>query len=301
MRVLISGATGLVGLAAAVALRAAGHTVERLVRPGSPPGGEPGGVRWNPTTGELDQAAAEGADAVIHLAGASIAAGRWSEARKAVLRASRVEATRGLVNGLGQLRRRPAALLCASAIGYYGDRGNEQLAEPSRPGTGFLSALACDWEAEAARAAALGMRVVMLRFGIVLSRAGGALPRMLLPFRLGLGGKLGGGGQWMSWITLPDVVGVLRATLEEERWQGPLNVVAPGAVTNAEFTRVLARVLRRPAIVPAPAFALRLVLGEMADALLLASQRVVPAKLEAGGYGFLHRELEAGLRAVLGR
>lgn len=301
MRILVSGASGLVGSAVAGALRGAGHTVDALVRPGINPQGGSRPVRWNPVSGELDRAAAEGADAVVNLAGASIAAGRWNEKRKKLLRTSRVEATRNLVTGLLQLERRPKVFVSASAMGYYGNRGDEMLTEESAPGEDFLSVLAQDWEKEAARAADFGIRAVMLRFGVILAPHGGALERMLLPFQLGLGGRLGSGRQWMSWLTLPEAVHLIRQAIENDDLSGPVNAVAPNPVTNAEFTRTLGKVLGRPTIFPAPAFALRLALGEMADALLLSSQRVVPLKLQARSYRFQHPELEGGLRVVLAR
>jgi len=297
MRVLIAGASGLVGSALAEALRGAGHTVARLVRPSKPL--HPGDVRWDPAAAELDRSAAEGADALVSLAGASIAAGRWNPERKKLLRASRVDATRNLVTALLQLHTRPQVFISASAVGYYGNRADEQLTEESAPGSDFLARLARDWEKEAARAADFGMRTVMLRFGVILAAHGGALERMLLPFRLGLGGRLGPGSQWMSWLTLPDAVGVIRYALDTPGVSGPVNAVAPNAVTNAEFTKVLGKVLRRPALFPAPAFALRLLLGEMAEALLLSSQCVVPKKLKDRRYRFQHSELEPALRALL--
>jgi len=298
VRILISGASGLVGTAATVALRAEGHAVAHFVRPGA--SADAGDVRWDPAAGTVDRDAMEGADAIIHLAGAGIGDGRWTEARKKVLRSSRVDSTRILVDAMATLRRKPRAFLAASATGYYGNRGDELLTESSANGSGFLAALARDWEAEASRADALGVRTVLLRFGVVLSLRGGALPRMLTPFKLGLGGRLGSGEQWMSWIALEDVMGVTRAALNDERFSGPVNLVAPNPARNVEFTRVLARVLRRPAILPAPVFALRLALGrEMADELLLASQRVQPQKLLASGYAFRLPELEPALRSAL--
>jgi uncharacterized protein (TIGR01777 family) len=297
MRVLIAGASGLVGSALAEALRGAGHTVARLVRPGKPL--HPGDVRWDPAAGELDRPAAEGADALVNLAGASIAAARWNPERKKLLRASRVDATRNLVTGILQLHTRPQVFISASAVGYYGNRGDERLTEESRPGDDFLARLARDWEKEAARAGDFGMRTVMLRFGVILATHGGAFERMLLPFRLGLGGRLGPGSQWMSWLTLPEAVGLIRYALDTLDVSGPVNAVAPNAVTNAEFTKVLGKVLRRPVLFPAPAFALRLLLGEMAEALLLSSQRVVPQKLKDCGYRFQHSELEPALGALL--
>jgi uncharacterized protein (TIGR01777 family) len=301
MKILVTGSTGLVGTALVGALAGAGHTVCRLVRPESAVrGGAKDGfdVPWNPATGELGGAAV-GADAVVNLAGASIAGGRWTAERKALLRSSRVDTTRNLVMALGKMNARPRVLVSASAIGYYGSRGDESLTEESSAGADFLASLAQEWEAEAVKAEALGIRVVRARIGIILARHGGALAKMMLPFKLGVGGRVGSGQQWMSWVTLEEVVGILRFALENGAVQGAVNVVAPGAVRNAEFTRELARALHRPALFPAPAFALRLALGEMADALLLSSQRVVPRKLEKLGYRFAYPNLASALAAVL--
>jgi len=297
MRILVSGASGLVGQALLPALRAEGHTAVRMVRPGGK--GSAGDVGWDPRSALVDASAMEGADAIVHLSGASIAAGRWSPGRKAVLRSSRVGSTRVLVDAVSQLRRKPRVFISASAIGYYGDRGSEILTEASHAGTDFLALLSRDWEAEAARAQLSGIRTVMLRFGIILSARGGALPRMLLPFQFGVGGRFGTGQQWMSWITLEDSVGIIRAVLSDERLTGPVNAVAPNPLQNAEFTRVVAAVLRRPAIFPAPAFALRLLLGEMADSLLLASQRVQPTRLLASNYPFRSDTFAPALRGLL--
>ncbi len=303
MKILVSGSSGLVGTALVDALLQEGHTVCRLARPqsarkpGVPQAAE---VRWDPRSGELDLPAAEGAQAVVHLAGASIAE-RWNDARRRVLRSSRVDATRQLVAALAKLARPPAVFVSASAIGYYGDRGDEELIEASAPGTDFLAVLARDWEAEAAGAERFGARVVLLRQGVVLAPHGGALPRMLLPFRLGLGGRLGSGKQWMSWLTLDEVIGIIRAALENASWRGPINAVAPNPVRNAEFTAILGRVLHRPTVFPAPAMALRLALGEMAQSLLLASQRVLPRKLQELEYSFQQPELKPALSALLHR
>jgi uncharacterized protein (TIGR01777 family) len=255
-------------------------------------------VAWNPATGELGGAAV-GADAVVNLAGASIADGRWSATRKAELRSSRIDTTRALVAALAKMNARPSVLVSATATGFYGNRGDELLTEESQPGTDYLSGLAREWEAEALKAEAIGIRVVLARFGIILARDGGALPRMVLPFRFFAGGKIGSGQQWMSWISLEDVVAVLQFALEKNEVRGPINVISTQPVQNAEFTKTLASVLHRPALFPAPAFALRLVLGEMADALLLSSQRVLPQKLENLGYRFLHADLKSALAAIL--
>ena len=303
MKILISGSSGFVGTALVEALGSEGHTVCRLARPQSAPaGGQPAvAVRWDPLAGELDSAAAQGAQAVVNLAGASIAEGRWNERRKRILRSSRVDTTRQLVSALARLSRPPQVFVSASAIGYYGDRGDEALTEQSAPGTDFLATLARDWEAEAGRAAQFGARVVTLRFGLILARHGGALPRMLLPFRLGLGGRMGSGKQWTSWLTLEEVIRILRYALATPALRGPVNAVAPHPVRNAEFTALLGSVLHRPTLFPAPAMALRLALGEMAEALLLSSQRVLPRKLGEAGYSFQHPELRTSLVALLGR
>jgi uncharacterized protein (TIGR01777 family) len=298
MKVLVSGSTGLVGAALTEFLRGEGHEVARLVRPG----GElrAGDVRWDPVRGDFHVAAAEGADAVVNLAGASIAAGRWSEKRKRVLRSSRVEATRHLVSALARLKQPPKTLVSASAIGYYGNRGEETLTEESPPGSDYLATLARDWEAAAARAEESGIRTVLLRFGVILAAQGGALAKMLTPFRLGAGGKIGSGQQWMSWLTLEEAIEVIRYALRTTSLRGPVNAVSPNPVQNAEFTRALGQTVHRPTIFPMPAFAARLAFGEMADALLLSSQRVVPRRLEGAGYRFLAPELSAALRSLLG-
>ena len=299
MKVLISGGSGLVGAALTSALRTDGHTVCCLVRPGGK--ALAGDVQWNPLSALVDVPAMEGFDAVVNLNGASIADGRWTSKRKTILRSSRVDSTRVLVVALSHLKQQPRVFVCASATGYYGNRGDEVLTEPSGYGNDFLAILCRAWEGEAARAASSGIRTVIARFGIILSAEGGALPRMLTPFKFGAGGRLGSGKQWMSWIVLEDAVRVLRAAIDDSRWNGAVNVVSPEPVRNSDFTRVLARVLHRPAIFPAPALALRLALGELADALLLASQRVVPERLVELDYKFRFAELEPALRAILGR
>jgi uncharacterized protein len=301
MKVLVTGSSGLVGTALVPALARDGHTVCRLIRPESiakDRAKEGPDVAWNPATGELGSAAV-GMDAVVNLAGASIAGGRWSAKRKDVLRSSRVDTTRALVAALTKMNARPKVLVSASAIGYYGDRADEELTEESASGSGFLAGLCREWEAEALKAEALGIRVVLARIGIVLAREGGALPKMILPFRMFMGGKIGSGKQWMSWISMEDLVGVLRYAIENRAIRGVLNVVAPKPKRNAEFTKMLAQAMHRPALFPAPAFALRLALGEMADALLLSSQHVIPSRLRQLGYKFLHADLSNALGAVL--
>jgi uncharacterized protein len=251
----------------------------------------PNDVRWDPIANEFDAAAAEGADAVVHLAGASIGGGRWTTARKALLRSSRVEATRHLVDSLSALNAKPKIFVGVSAVGYYGDRGDEKLTDHSGPGADFLAQICKDWERESNRAAEFGARVAILRFGIILSTRGGALPKMLTPIKMFVGGKLGSGQQWMSWLSLDDAAGVIRFALENESVRGPINTVSPYPIRNVDFTKKAARAVHRPAIFPAPAFALRLMLGEMADGLLLGSQRALPEKLQTLGYQFQDSDL----------
>ncbi len=298
MKILVSGSSGLVGRALVPVLTAGGHQVVRLVRARPAPGGA--SVFWNPLEGILDGAALEGFDAVIHLAGENIA-GRWTEAKKARIRDSRIKSTELLAGRIERLSRPPGVLLCASAIGYYGDRGEEVLKEDSAPGKDFLAGVCQSWEAASEPAARKGVRVVRHRFGVILSAAGGALAKMLLPFKLGAGGRLGDGRQIMSWIAIDDVLGALDHALAAKAVRGPVNTVSPRPVSNAEFTATLGRVLRRPTILPMPAFAARLAFGEMADALLLSSQRVVPERLLASGYRFRQPDLEPALRHLLGR
>ena len=302
MKILITGSTGLVGAALCRELKSAGQTVCRLVRPetnaGALHGSDGFDVKWDPATGELGGAAV-GADALVNLGGASVADQRWTPERKKVLRSSRVDTTRALVTALSKMAARPRVFISASAIGYYGNRGDEILSEDSTPGNDFLSDIAKEWEAEASKAEVLGIRVVLARIGIVLAKNGGALPQMARPFRLGVGGKIGSGRQWMSWISLADVVAILKFCLENGAVRGAVNLVSPHPVRNAEFTSALAKALHRPALFPAPPFALRLAMGEMADALLLSSQRVVPARLEKLGYRFLDSDLSGTLATNL--
>ncbi|HVA72169.1 MAG TPA: TIGR01777 family oxidoreductase [Candidatus Limnocylindrales bacterium] len=301
MKILISGSSGLVGSALIDSLRAEGHSIARLVRSGSPSQSGPAAenIRWEPPTGSMDIAGMEAADAVVHLAGASIAEGRWTPARKQILRRSRVDATRHLIAGLAQLKQKPRVLVAASAVGYYGDRGDETLTESSASGDDFLAQICRDWESETAQAERIGIRTVMLRFGIILAAKGGALKRILVPFRLGVGGRLGTGRQWMSWITLDEVAAVIQYAIKNDSLRGPVNAVSPNPVTNSEFTSVLAGVLHRPALFPAPRAVLRFALGEMADALLFSSQRVAPQKLQSHLYPFRHPELKEALLSVL--
>lgn len=292
MRILVSGSSGLIGSALLPELEKAGHSVARLVRR-TPSANE---VQWNPD-GNIQPAAVDGFDAVVHLAGESIA-GRWTEAKKARIRNSRVQGTSSLANALARTTRLPKVMVCASAIGIYGDRADEILREESAPGSDFLAEVAKQWEAATEPAARAGIRVVLLRIGVVLSRHGGALARMLPPFRMGLGGRIGSGKQWMSWIALDDVVGTIQHALTTESLRGALNTVAPNPVTNAEFTRTLGEVLHRPTVFPLPEFIVRTIFGEMGQALLLSSQRVECAKLLASGYRFRHPELQSALQAL---
>ncbi|HEY6442571.1 MAG TPA: TIGR01777 family oxidoreductase [Candidatus Acidoferrales bacterium] len=299
MKILISGASGLVGKALARKLQEDGHTIARLVRPGGK--SSPEDIFWDPMAATVDAPAMEGFDAVIHLSGASIAEARWNPERKAVLRSSRIDSTRVLVDTLSGLKQKPRVFLCASATGYYGNRGDELLTESSEGGTDFLALLARDWEAEARRAELAGIRTVRLRFGVILSADGGALPRMLAPFKYGVGGRLGSGNQWMSWIALEDVMEIMFSAIASSQFSGPVNVVAPNPVRNSEFTRIAAAALHRPAIFSAPAFALRIALGQMADPLLLSSQRAIPERLLAIGYKFRFANLDSSLKNALER
>jgi hypothetical protein len=296
MNVLISGATGLIGSALAPELEANGHTVTRLSR--SPSG--PNTVRWDPSAGTIE-GDLEGTEAVVHLAGESIAQGRWSPDKKRRILDSRVQGTRLLAERIAALSTPPKVMVSTSAVGYYGDRGDEVLTEESTPGEDFLARVCREWEAAAEPARQAGIRVVHPRLGIVLSPQGGALGTTLPIFKLGGGGKIGSGRQWWSWVTLADVVGSIVHSLTDETVEGPVNVGSPNPMTNAEYTKVLGKVLGRPTVLPLPAPAARIMLGEVADALLLASQRMQPAKLEATGYSFRYPRLEGALRHLLGR
>lgn len=300
MKIVISGSSGLIGTALIDSLRPEGHSICRLVRSTSAAPADTISklIRWEPPSGSIDLDAMEGADAIVHLAGASVAGGRWTASRKEILRRSRVDSTRHLVSALAQLKNKPRVLVSASAVGYYGDRGDEVLTETSSPGADFLAQLCRDWELEAAAAERESIRTVILRFGIVLAPHGGALAKMLLPFRLGVGGRLGNGRQWMSWISLTDAVLLIRHAIANENLRGPVNAVAPNALTNAEFTSVLASAVRRPAFFPVPRFALQLALGEMAGALL-ASQHATPEKLNALQYNFQYPQLKNALASML--
>jgi len=296
LKVLVSGSSGLVGSALLPALRAAGHDVKRLMRGAVAP---PDGISWNPAE-PLPPESVSGFDAVIHLAGESIV-GRWTEAKKHRIIDSRVPATRHLANALTMAPQRPRVFICASAIGYYGDRGEESLREDSPSGEGFVGEVCRQWEAAAQSVKNAGIRDVQIRTGIVLSAAGGALAKMLPPFRMGVGGNVGNGRQWMSWIDLRDEVGAIEHLLTKDSISGPVNVISPNPVRNAEFTRILASVLHRPAVLPIPAFAARLAFGQMADELLLASQRVEPSKLVSSDYKFQRPDLRSSLESILSR
>lgn len=297
MRIAVTGATGMIGSALARSLRADGHEVRPVSRRASD---EPGAIRWDPAAGEVDAAGFEGVDAVVHLAGAGIGDKRWSDATKHEVHASRMQGTDLLVRTLVGLDRPPAVLLSGSAVGYYGDGGDRDLTEASEPGDDFFAHLAVDWEAAARPATDAGIRTAFLRTSMVLSASGGALKRMLPLFRFGLGGRLGSGRQWWSWISIDDEVGAIRFLLERDDIAGPVNLAAPAPVTNAEMTRVLGRVLHRPAVLPVPAFGPRLVLGrELADGLVFISQRVRPTVLTEAGYAFRHPDVEGALAAAL--
>jgi len=296
--IAVSGTSGFVGGALVGSLRAQGANVKRLVR--SQPRDPQADLLWDPAA-PLDPVALEGLDAVVHLAGESIAGVRWTAAKKARIRDSRVLGTRHLATALAQCAKRPRVLVCASAIGFYGNRGAEVLREDSAPGSGFLADVCREWEAAAQPARDAGIRVVHLRFGMVASPTGRALKQMLPPFKMGVAGRLGSGRQYMSWISLDDVVGAIEHTLVTDSLAGPVNAVAPDSITNAAFTRTLGAVLHRPTIFPVPEFVLRILLGEMGEEILLASQRVEPVRLLASGYKFKHPQLRGALEEMLGR
>jgi uncharacterized protein (TIGR01777 family) len=296
MKILVTGASGLVGHRLVPSLESRGHEVLRLVRnaPASPKE-----IRWDPSKGTIDAAALEGVDAAVHLAGENLAEGRWTEEKKRRIRESRVKGTTLISETLAGLAQKPEVLVSASAVGYYGDRGDEVLTEESSSGRDFLADVCRKWERATEAAEGAGIRVAHMRFGVILSGEGGALKKMLLPFRMGVGGRLGDGRQYMSWITIDDAVGAIEYALENKTLRGPVNTVAPQPVTNYEFTKAMGSALSRPTILPAPAFALRLLFGEMADATLLTSQRAVPARLKESGFVFKYPEIEGALRHVL--
>lgn len=297
MKVLIAGATGLVGTALKPAFDEKGISVTDLVRT-SPNIGLPE-IEWHPNQGEIDPAQLEGFDAVINLAGESIAEGRWTDAKKKRIRESRIQGTHLLSETIAKLASPPKVFLCASATGIYGDRGNELLDEDSAPGKGFLAEVCREWEEATKAAAGAGVRVVNLRFGPIFSAEGGMLEKLLPPFKLGVGGKIGSGKQYVSWVAMDDVVTVVMFALEHVAMRGPVNIVAPNPVTNGDFTKALGKVLSRPTFLAVPEFAARLAFGEMADEMLLSSQRVMPKKLSEAGYKFKYPDVEGALRHVL--
>lgn len=300
MKIMITGSTGLVGTALIPLLEKEGHQVSPLVR-GKPHNGT-SEIEWDPDQNSVtNKDALEGHDAAIHLAGESVAEGRWTPEKKQRIRESRAQGTRLLAATLAQLERPPRVLASASAIGFYGDRGDESLDETSAPGTGFLADVCREWEAATTPAEAAGIRVVHLRFGVVLSGQGGALAKLLLPFKLGAGGKLGSGEQWISWVTIDDAIKAIYQVIGADDMKGAVNIVAPNPVTNEELTKTLGHLLKRPTVLSVPAFAARLAFGEMADATLLASQRVLPLQLKQRSFEFQHPQLDVALRHLLGK
>ena len=299
MQIMISGSHGLIGARLVDELTQAGHTVFRLGRRSRSQ--TAGDVVWDPATGEVVGSWPEDLDVVVHLAGASIAEGRWTQSRMAEIRDSRVVGTRRLSEAMATWQHKPSTLICASAIGFYGDRGEEQLDESSAAGTGFLATVCQEWEAAADAARQAGIRVAHLRLGMVLSPQGGALQKMLLPFKLGMGGIIGHGRQYWSSVFLDDVVAAILHVMERDALAGPVNVVGPQPVTNRDFTKILGRVIGRPTIMPMPRIMGRIVLGKMVDELMIASARVLPQQLLESGFRFKYEELETGLRETLAR
>ena len=299
MKILVTGSTGLIGTALGSFLAENGHEVKRLVRT-EPASGEDE-IHWSPDSESIDKAGLEELDSVVHLAGENLASGKWTAEKKARIRDSRVVGTRLLCESLSQLTQPPKVLVCSSAIGYYGDRGDAIVNEGAFSGSGFLAEVCHEWEDAAGSASEAGIRVVNLRIGVVLSPSGGALARMLPPFKMGFGGKLGNGKQYISWIALDDAVGVIHHCLTQDGLCGPVNAVTPNAVTNGEFTKTLGRVLNRPTLFGMPAFMVRAVFGEMADEMLLSSTRVAPTRLEETSYSFHYPELESALRYLFGK
>ncbi len=295
MRVAVSGASGFIGSAVVRRLEADGHQLSHMVR-GVPRAGE---IHWIPA-GALDMESLEGFDAVVHLAAENIS-GRWSHSKKARILNSRVQGTLTIAATLARLQRKPRVLVSASAIGFYGSRGDETLDEGSAPGSDFLAEVARQWESATEAASRAGIRVALLRFGVVLGESGGALKKMLGPFRMGVGGRIGSGQQWMSWVALDDAAGAVAHALANESVRGPVNVVAPNPVRNAEFTKILGEVLKRPTIFPMPEFAVKLAFGEMGQSLLLGSQRVLPKKLQESGFQFKFPQLKEALESTVAR
>lgn len=297
MKILVSGSHGLVGKALVKSLADDGHEVIRLVRHEHNVGAPE--IEWQPDEGRIDAQHLEGLDVVVHLAGESIASSRWTNDKKRAIRESRVKGTSLVSTTLAHLERPPSVFLSASAIGYYGNRGDELLTETSAPANDFLSSVCIEWEQASRPAAEKGIRTVNMRFGIILDANEGALAKMLTPFRMGIGGRVGSGRQWMSWIAIDDVVGAIKFVMEDKSVRGAVNFVAPNPVTNAEFTKTLGRVLSKPTIFPVPEFGARLAFGEMADALLLSSQKVDPTVLNDKGYLFNWPTLEPALRKIV--
>ena len=297
MKVLVSGSSGLIGTALVGSLESSGHSVTRLARPGSARASN--AIPWDPATGSLDTGRLEGFDAAIHLSGENVASRRWSAEQKARIRDSRVKSTELLANALAGLDSPPKVFACASATGYYGDRGDELLAEDAAPGSDFLADVSVEWENATAPASDAGIRVATMRISVVLSAAGGMVATVGPIFRLGLGGRLGSGAQYLSWISREDIVRAMEWILSHDDLSGPVNLCSPNPVTNAEFTRTMGRLLRRPTLFPVPRFALRITQGEITD-MLLASVRATPEKLSASGFEFRHPNLEDALRWALG-
>ena len=296
MKILLTGSHGLVGNALTTSLTRDGHDIVSLVRRQAANDSE---IEWHPDRGEINDRQLEGLDAVVHLAGESIASGRWTDEKKRKIRESRVKGTALLSESLTRLSRPPSAFICASAIGYYGDRGDELLTEASAPGNDFLAEVCVAWEKATGAAEAKGVRTIRTRFGIILDEEGGALQRMLTPFKMGVGGKVGDGKQWMSWIALEDVVSGLKFLIDHADMNGPVNFTAPQPVTNSDFTQALGNSLSRPTVFSMPAFAARLAFGEMADALLLSSAKVEPRRLREAGFDFKYTDLKSALEDIL--
>lgn len=295
--VAVSGATGLVGTELNTLLQSEGKSVTAISRQEG--GSYQDSIIWDPESGLTNPARLETVDAVVHLAGESIASGRWNSKLKHKIKRSRIQGTRTLVESIAAIEKRPKVLVSASAIGYYGDRGEEELTEASSAGTGFLAEVCKEWEDEANAARELGLRVVNVRIGVVLSPKGGALQKMLLPFKLGMGGVVGSGSQYWSWIGLHDLTRIIAHCINDESIEGPVNAVSPEPLTNKQFTKGVGSALSRPTIVPMPAFMAKIALGEMAEALLLASTRVLPQKLQSSGFEFLHGDLQSCLKYEL--